>query len=67
MPQNIDWNQVLNIFMDQVGRIIQILQPLWPIISFVVKIWVYFVYFIPVLGMKLLKFLGLWPTIWPFN
>lgn len=65
MNQNLD--QVINILMQGIGKVIDIIQPIWPLVSFLIKIWVYIVYFIPILGMKFLKYLGLWPNIWPFN
>lgn len=65
MNQNLD--QVINILMQGIGKVIDIIQPIWPLVSFLIKVWVYIVYFIPILGMKFLKYLGLWPNIWPFN
>ncbi|MGB9608758.1 MAG: hypothetical protein ACPL3E_00060 [Minisyncoccia bacterium] len=65
MPQ--DLNQLITLAMQGIGKIIEVIQPFWPLISLLIKIWVYVVYFIPVLGMKFLKFLGLWPSLWPFN
>ncbi|MCS6789059.1 MAG: hypothetical protein NZ484_00600 [Patescibacteria group bacterium] len=64
---NSNLNQIIDLFMQGMEKLIEFLGPFWPIISFLIKLWVYIVYFIPVLGMKLLKFLNLWPSVWPFN
>jgi hypothetical protein len=62
-----DFNQFINLIMTGLSKLIDLIGPFWPIIAFLIKIWIYIVYFIPVLGMKFLKYLGLWPNIWPFN
>lgn len=65
MNSNLD--QIINILIQGLDRIINILQPIWPLVIFIIKVWIYIVYFIPMLGIKLLKYLGLWPNLWPFN
>jgi hypothetical protein len=65
MPQ--DLNQLIDLIMQGIGQAINVISPLWPLIALLIKVWVYIIYFIPMLGMKLLKFLGLWPSLWPFN
>lgn len=64
-PQNL--NEFIDFIMSLVGRIIDFIGPIWPLIAFLIKIWIYIIYFIPMLGMKFLKYLDLWPNIWPFN
>lgn len=65
MPQS--GTQFLDLVMQFIGKVIEIIGPIWPIIAFLIKIWIYVIYFIPMLGMKLLKYLNLWPNVWPLN
>lgn len=43
------------------------LELVWFIASIVVKLVIYITYFIPLIGARILQFLGLWPTMWPFS
>jgi hypothetical protein len=40
---------------------------IWWVISSIIKVVVYFAYFIPFVGFKILQFLNLWPYVWPLN
>ncbi len=45
----------------------EILAFIWLLISSVVKFIIYITYFIPLLAARILQFLDLWPTLWPFS
>lgn len=53
--------------MEIIGLGLVILGLIWTVISFIIKVFVYAVYFLPFIGYKILDFLSLWPHIWPLN
>ena len=40
---------------------------LWTLISLIIKVVVYVSYFFPMLGARVLDYVDLWPTWWPFS
>ena len=45
----------------------EIIALIWSGISFVIKAIVYLCYFFPLIGARILQWLDLWPTVWPFG
>lgn len=48
------------------GLLLGLIYIVWSIITFLIKLCIYVAYFFPMIGMKILKVIDLWPTIWPF-
>ena len=47
--------------------ILLVLSWIWTLISFVIKVCVYVVYFLPILAARIMDWLNLWPHVWPFS
>lgn len=44
-----------------------LLTMVWGVVVFIVKAVLYVCLFLPVLGVRLAEWLGMWPTLWPFG
>lgn len=47
--------------------ILLVLGWIWTLISFVIKVCIYVVYFLPILAARIMDWLNFWPHIWPFS